>query len=126
MKRTYNKREIITDTSFDFTKQRIQYQIQYQGNGKAPDKRFDRSTQGLCLFIYPSGVKVFCAIKKFSMYNKIKNRTEKNAVYKKIFRMEDHPQRDYAATKVLEADKEAVLYSNSENIIVKFYKLSYS
>jgi len=100
MKRTYNKREIITDTSFDFTKQRIQYQIQYQGNGKAPDKRFDRSTQGLCLFIYPSGVKVFCAIKKFSMYNKIKNRTEKNAVYKKIFRMEDHPQRDYAAAKL--------------------------
>jgi hypothetical protein len=99
VKRTYNKREIITDTSFDFTKQRIQYQIQYQGNGKAPDKRFDRSTQGLCLFIYPSGVKVFCAIKKFSMYNKIKNRTEKNAVYKKIFRMEDHPQRDYAAAK---------------------------
>jgi len=28
MKQTYNKREIITDTSFDFTKQRIQYQIQ--------------------------------------------------------------------------------------------------
>ena len=28
MKRTYNKREIITDTSFEFTKQRIQYQIQ--------------------------------------------------------------------------------------------------
>jgi len=59
MKRTYNKREIITDTSFDFTKQRIQYQIQYQGNGKAPDKRFDRSTQGLCLFIYPSELKSF-------------------------------------------------------------------
>ena len=33
------------------------------------------------------------------MYNKNKNRTEKNAVYKKIFRMEDHPQRDYAAAK---------------------------
>ena len=100
MKRTYNKREIITDTSFDFTKQRLQYQIQYQGNGKAPDKRYDRSTSGLCLFIYPSGIKVFCAIKKFSMYNKKKNRTEKNAVYKKIFRMEDHPQRDYAAAKL--------------------------
>ena len=67
MNRIYNKREIITDTTFDFTKQRVQYQIQYQGNGKATYKRFDRSTQGLCLFIYPSGVKVFCAIKKFSM-----------------------------------------------------------
>ena len=65
MKRTYNKREIITDTRFDFTKQRIQYQIQYQGNGKAPDKRFDRSTQGLSLFIYPSGVKVFCAFTNY-------------------------------------------------------------
>ena len=67
---------------------------------KYPDKRYDRSTSGLCLFIYPSGIKVFCAIKKFSMYNKKKNRTEKNAVYKKIFRMEDHPQRDYAAAKL--------------------------
>ena len=85
MKRTYNKREIITDTSFDFTKQRIQYQIQYQGNGKAPDKRFDRSTQGLCLFIYPSGVKVFCAIKKFSMYNKIKNGPKRTLFIRRFF-----------------------------------------
>ena len=51
MKRKYNKQEIITDTSFDFMKQRIQYQIQYQGNSKAPDKRFDKTTVGLCLFI---------------------------------------------------------------------------
>ena len=51
MKRGYNKWEIITDTSFDFTKQRIQYQIQYQENRKAPDKRFDKTTVGLCLFI---------------------------------------------------------------------------
>ena len=49
MKREYNKREIITDTSFDFTKQKIKYQIQYQGNGKAPDKRCDRSARD---FVY--------------------------------------------------------------------------
>ena len=51
MKQTYNKRKIITDTSFGFTKQRIQYQIQYQEYRNAPDKRFDKTTAGLCLFI---------------------------------------------------------------------------
>ncbi len=99
MKRTYSKREIITDTSFEFTKDKLLYRIQYQGNGKAPDKRFDKSS-GLCLFLYPTGMKTFYAVKLLSMYNKKKNRTEKNAVYKKIFRMEDHPQRDYAAAKL--------------------------
>jgi len=99
MKRTYSKREIITDTSFEFTKDKLLYRIQYQGNGKAPDKRFDKSS-GLCLFLYPTGMKTFYAVKLLSMYNKNKNRTEKNAVYKKIFRMEDHPQRDYAAAKL--------------------------
>ncbi len=38
--------------------------------------------------------------KRLEMYNKKKNRTENNAVYKKIFRMEDHPQRDYRAAKM--------------------------
>ena len=88
MKRTYSKREIITDTSFEFTKDKLLYRIQYQVNGKAPDKRFDKSS-GLCLFLYPTGMKTFYAVKLLSMYNKNKNRTEKNAVYKKIFRMED-------------------------------------
>ena len=100
MKRTYNKRENITDTTFDFTQQKVQYQIQYQGNGKAPDKRYDKSIQGLCLFVYPSGIKTFYAVRFLEQYNKKKNRTEKNAVYKKIFRMEDHPQRNYAAAKL--------------------------
>ena len=63
MKRTYNKRENITDTTFDFTQQKVQYQIQYQGNGKAPDKRYDKSIQGLCLFVYPSGIKTFYAVR---------------------------------------------------------------
>ena len=100
MKRTYSKREIITDTSFEFTKDKLLYRIQYQGNGKAPDKRFDKSS-GLCLFLYPTGMKTFYVVKLLSMNNKKKNRIEKNAVYKKIFRMEDHPQRDYAVAKLL-------------------------
>ena len=32
-------------------------------------------------------------------FNKIKNRTEKNVIYKKIFRIEDHPQKDCASAK---------------------------
>ena len=100
MKREWNKREKIIDRTFDFTQQKVQYQIAYNGNGKAPDKRFDKSTEGLCLFIYPSGNKVFYAVRFLEMYNRKKNRTEKNAVYKKIFRMEDHPQRNYAAAKI--------------------------
>ena len=63
MKQTYNKRENITDTTFDFTQQKVQYQIQYQDNGKAPNKRYDKSIQGLCLFVYPSGVKIFYAVR---------------------------------------------------------------
>ena len=84
MKRTYNKRENITDTTFDFTQQKVQYQIQYQDNGKAPNKRYDKSIQGLCLFVYPSGIKTFYALRFLQQYNKKKNRTEKNAVYNNI------------------------------------------
>ena len=99
MKREYNKREKIAETTFDFTQQKLNYQIEYRGNGKAPDKRFDKSTEGLCLFIAPSGTKTFYAVQRMDMYNRKKNRAEKNAVYKKIFRMEDQPQRNYAAAK---------------------------
>ena len=104
MKRTYNKREIIIDTSFDFTKQRIQY----QGNGKAPGKRFDRSTHGLCLFIYPSGVKVFCAIKKFSMYNKIKNGPKRTLFIRRSF--------------VWEIIHKEIMLSKSDHRLKSFFK----
>ena len=67
MKRTYSKREIITDTSFEFTKDKLLYRIQYQGNGKAPDKRFDKSS-GLCLFLYPT------AMKELEKYQEDRNR----------------------------------------------------
>ena len=100
MKRQYNKREKITAATFDFSMQKLQYQIEYQGKGKAPDKRFDKSTQGLCLFIQPNGSKTFYAVKSMEMFNKKKNRMEKNAVFRKIFRMEDNPNRNYNAAKL--------------------------
>ena len=105
MIRTYNKSEIISETTFPFTQRKLRYQLQYQGKiskkGKQlPDKRFDSSTEGLCIFLYPSGTQVFYAVQRLEMYNKKKNRVETNAVYKKIFRMEDHPQRDYRAAKM--------------------------
>ena len=99
MKRQYNKREKITAATFDFSMQKLQYQIEYQGKGKAPDKRFDKSTQGLCLFIQPNGSKTFYAVKSMEMFNKKKNRMERNAVFKKIFRMEDNPNKNYLAAK---------------------------
>ena len=72
MTREYKKREKITAATFDFTMQKLQYQIEYQGKGKAPDKRFDKSTQGLCLFIQPNGSKTFYAVKSMEMFNKKK------------------------------------------------------
>ena len=79
MTREYKKREKITAATFDFTMQKLQYQIEYQGKGKAPDKRFDKLTQGLCLFIQPNGSKTFYAVKSMEMFNKKKNRMERNA-----------------------------------------------
>ena len=52
MKREWKKREKIIDRTFDFLQQKVYCQIAYNGNGKAPDKRFDKSTDGLSLFIY--------------------------------------------------------------------------
>jgi len=100
IKRKYEKREKIKAAKFEFTYERLQYLVDYQGNGKAPDKRFDSGCEGLSLFIYPNGAKTFYACKRVEMYNKKKNRTEKNAVYKKIFRMEDHPNKNLKAAKL--------------------------
>lgn len=100
MIRQYQKQEIITAATFPFTQRKLRYQLKYQGKNGKPDKRFDSSTEGLCIFLYPSGTQTFYVVKKLEMYNKKKNRVETNAVYKKIFRMEDHPQRDYRAAKM--------------------------
>jgi len=100
MTREYKKREKITAATFDFKMQKLQYQIEYQGKGKAPDKRFDKSTQGLCLFIQPNGSKTFYAVKSMEMFNKKKNGMERNAVFKKIFRMEDNPNKNFMILRI--------------------------
>ena len=59
----------ITATSFKFDGDKLKYKLSYQGNGKAPDKRFDENSEGLCIFIWPSGAIVFYAYKWVEMYN---------------------------------------------------------
>ena len=98
MKREYKKREKITAATFDFSMQKLQYQIEYQGKGKAPDKRFDKLTQGLCLFIQPNGSKTFYTLSLWKCLTKEKQ-NGKNAVFRKIFRMEDNPNKNYHAAK---------------------------
>ena len=88
MIRTYNKSEIISETTFPFTQRKLRYQLQYQGKiskkgRQLPDKRFDSSTEGLCIFLYPSGTQVFYAVQRLEMYNKKKNRVETNVVFHK-------------------------------------------
>ena len=41
----------IADRSFKFDGDKIKYKLSYMGNGKAPDKRFDKNCEGLCIFI---------------------------------------------------------------------------
>ena len=79
----------IKERSFKFDGDKIKHKLDYQGNGKAPDKRFDLGCEGLSLFIYPSGTKVFYAFKLVEMYNRKKGKTEKNCLYKKMFRYQD-------------------------------------
>ena len=100
VKREYKKREKIKAATFEFSQSKLQYLIEYQGKNGRPDKRFDKSLEGLCCFIYPSGAKTFFACKRIEMFNRKKNKTETNAIYKKIFRMEDHPNKTYMAAKL--------------------------
>ena len=52
-----------TSTTFIFTKAKLN-SAKYQGKNGSPDKRFDLGCDGLCLFIYPSGTKIFYAVAK--------------------------------------------------------------
>ena len=79
----------IRETTFKFDGDKIKYKLEYQGNGKAPDKRYDENCEGLCLFIHPSGTKVFFAYKKRSMFNSKKGKLEKNCFYKKLHTYQD-------------------------------------
>jgi len=40
----------ITARSFKFDGDKLKYKLNYQGKGKAPDKRFDKNCEGLCIF----------------------------------------------------------------------------
>ena len=40
------KTKIITETSFGFDGDKIKSALKYQGNGTAPDKRFDTNCEG--------------------------------------------------------------------------------
>ena len=100
-KREYQKRQSITERSFVFTKELLT-RLEYQGNGVAPDKRFDKKSEGLSFFIYPSGKKTFFAFAKKEMFNKKKGKTEKNNFYKKMFNFGD------AAEKSLDSARSSV------------------
>ena len=79
----------IIETTFKFDGDKIKHKLEYRGNGKAPDKRYDENCEGLSLFIWPSGNKVFYAFKLVEMYNHKKHKLEKNCLYKKMFRYQD-------------------------------------
>ena len=79
----------ITARSFKFDGDKLKYKLNYQGKGKAPDKRFDENSEGLCIFIWPSGAIVFYAYKWVEMYNRKKDKLEKNCKYKRMFKYQD-------------------------------------
>jgi len=81
----------IIDKTFKFDGEKIRNKLVYQGRGKSsqPDKRYDANCEGLALFIYPSGSKVFYAYKWVEMYNHKKGKMEKNVQYKRMFRYQD-------------------------------------
>jgi len=81
----------IIDKTFKFDGEKIKNKLVYQGRGKSsqPDKRYDANCEGLALFIYPSGSKVFYAYKWVEMYNHKKGKLEKNVRYKRMFRYQD-------------------------------------
>ena len=75
----------IIDKTFKFDGDKIKNKLEYQGKGKVPDKRYDENCEGLSLFIWPSGNKVFYAFKRVEMYNHKKGKLETNCLYKKPF-----------------------------------------
>ena len=81
----------ITERTFNFDGDKIKNKLVYMGKGLStqPDKRFDSNCNGLSIFIYPSGVKVFYAFAYVDMFNKKKHKVEKNCIYKKMFRYQD-------------------------------------
>jgi hypothetical protein len=87
----------IVERTFKFDGDKIKNKLDYQGkmkvvNGKqhfAPDKRFDENCEGLCIFIYKSGKKVFYAFKSVEMFNHKTKKLMRNNTYRKIFTYQD-------------------------------------
>ena len=75
--------------SFRFDGNKLKYKLNYQGNGKAPDKRFDTNCESLCIFIWPSDTIVFYAYKWVDMFNHKTGKLEKNVRYKRMFKYQD-------------------------------------
>ena len=105
----------IKETSFKFDGDKIKYKLEYQGNGKSPDKRYDENCEGLCMFIYPSGTKVFYAYKRREMFNHKKGKLETNCFYKKLHKYQDVQGYKYRDAK----DKLAVALEQLKNPIPK-------
>ena len=80
------KRKIppITETIFKFSQARCSA-LKYQGKNDRPDRRFDSQTESLCLMITSNGQKTFYTVGKPLMFNKKKQKMERNASYKKMF-----------------------------------------
>jgi len=81
--------------TFVFTQKALE-KLEYSGNGKSPQKYFDAKTDGLCLFVYPpdsdgNTAKVFYRVLKKVMFNKKKNISERNSIYKKVSRFSTAP-----------------------------------
>jgi len=128
VKKEKRKARIIADKSFKFAQYSLKHCLVYQGNGKYPDKRFDKNTSGLCLFISPKGEKTFYAFKSVKMYNKKKGRTERNAVYQKIFRFSDTKGFKYSDVKdkikdVLDSMTEVVAGKDQDKLFGHYCKL---
>ena len=79
----------IVERSFKFDGDKIKHKLEYQGNGTAPDKRFDLNCEGLCLFLYKSGKKVFYAFKSVEMFNHKTKKLMRNNLYRKMFVYQD-------------------------------------
>ena len=65
------------ENSFKFTQKGLERR-KYHGENNQPNKLYDTHTEGLSLFIRPSGEKTFYAFTKVKMYNKEKQRWEQN------------------------------------------------
>lgn len=126
--KTRKTRRIIRETSFGFIQDKLKYNLVYQGNGKAPDKRYDKNVKGLCLFISSKGVKTFYAFKNLKMYNQKKGKTVTNVSYKKMFNFADVQGFKYVDAKeqlkeILDSMTDSLVPKDQEKLFGHYCKL---